>query len=160
HLAQVFEIPPALFGLADPDSAPTTRRIRSADRVPERGSQKGGDHPVRRRELLAGLATAPLAATAPATVPRPPVEQPAATLATSLEDVPLRPPPPHPHPNDAESPIPVLRQRLVDVRTDFQTSRYRTLASKLPRLVALAQARATADPHIQAVLAEIYNTVA
>ncbi len=159
HLAQVFEIPPALFGLADTDGAPTTRRIRRADRVPERGSHKGGDHPVRRRELLAGLATAPLAAAAPATVPRPPVEQPAATLVTSLEDVLLRHRHPPPHTDDADAAITVLRQSLAGARTDFQTSRYRALASKLPRLVALAQAR-SADPHIQAVLAEIYNTVA
>jgi transcriptional regulator with XRE-family HTH domain len=158
RLAHLFRVPPALFGLADPDGAPATDRGPSTDMVPGSRPWKGGDDPVRRRELLVGLATAPLAATAPA--PRPPVEEPSAVLVNSLEDLLLRHRRPHPTPDDAEVDIAVLRQGLVDAKTDFQTSRYRALAAKLPRLVTFAQASATPDPRTQDVLAEIYNTVA
>jgi len=160
RLAHLFQIPPALFGLADPDGAPATDRGPSTDMVPGGRPRKGGDDPVRRRELLVGLATAPLAATTRVTALRPPVEEPAAVLVTSLEDLLLRHRRPYPTSDDVEVDIAVLRQCLVDAKTDFQTSRYRALAAKLPRLVPLAQTRATADPRTQDILAEIYNTVA
>jgi transcriptional regulator with XRE-family HTH domain len=85
RLAHVFQIPPALFGLADSDGVPATYQGLSTDMVPGSRLRKGGDDPVRRRGLLVGLATAPLTATAPVTAPHPTVEAPSAMLVTSLE---------------------------------------------------------------------------
>jgi tetratricopeptide (TPR) repeat protein len=48
-----------------------------------------------------------------------------------------------------------LREGMTAAKADFQTSRYRQLAERLPALLATATADGSADP---AVLAELYNT--
>jgi hypothetical protein len=152
RLAAGLGIPCQLFGLAE-TSAGTARTISTAGKVPAgqpgNRQQEGGDGPVRRRELLgglAGLATAPLL---PAVAGPREAGDPAGELAAALERVLLR----------GTSPVPAispagLRAGLAAVRADFQASRYRALAARLPGLLAALDG-GTAEP---AVAAELYNT--
>jgi len=155
RLAEVFDIPPGLFGLADPVGAPTTRVPGGADRVAGTGPRRGGEEPVRRRELLVGLAGAPLLASAvPATAAG--RVDPAAALVASMEELLLR----RRLPADAPVQLDALRVGLAAAKADFQACRYRALAYRLPALVAGAEASTSTDPLAGGVLAEVYNTAA
>lgn len=154
RLATAFDIPPGLFGLVDigvvgTRVADTTNRVRE---MPAGLVREGGEDPVRRRDLLgafggglAGLAAAPLLPPTSARV----AGDPAGDLVIALEQVLL----------NGRDPAPALgsdalRAGLVAVRADFQASRYRALAVRLPRLLMAADG-GMAEP---AVVAELYNT--
>jgi tetratricopeptide (TPR) repeat protein len=107
---------------------------------------------VRRRELLGGLtalATVPLLPAGP--TPTSAAGDPAGELVAGLEQVLLRGTGPAPAIGPA-----ALRAGLAGVRADFQASRYRALADRLPGLLAAVEG-GTAAP---AVAAELYNTAA
>ncbi len=155
RLAEVFDIPPGLFGLADAVGAPTVQVPAALDRVAGAGPQGGGEELVRRREVLAGLAAAPLLGIVDSPAPAAPAD-PAAALAASLEDLLLR----RRLSTDAPVELDALRNGLAATKADFQACRYRALADRLPALVAAAEASTSIDPLAGAVLAEIYNTAA
>ncbi|MFF0659427.1 helix-turn-helix domain-containing protein [Micromonospora tulbaghiae] len=147
RLAALFDIPPELFGLADIDGPAFHQTGPPIDRV--RGDatrREGGVDPVRRREViggLAGLVGSTLAGSPPA-LSAPP------RVVTSLEDVLL---------GSYEVPTgPVdptrLRTALAGAWSDFRACRYARLSARLPRLVATATAgHATAADHERATAA-------
>jgi hypothetical protein len=147
HFATMFAIPPHLFGLADaPSTAPSTHAAGFPDTLPGRTASKGG--PVHRRQLLnaiTGVVVAPLLDTA-----GPTTDDPARRLVTALETL------VH-HGYAGATPVepPVLRTGMLAANADFQASRYRRLAERLPKLLAAADADPSSDP---AVAAELYNT--
>ncbi|MGV9806780.1 helix-turn-helix domain-containing protein [Micromonospora chersina] len=133
RLAAVFDIPPELFGLADIDgpafhqSGPPLDRVRG-----EATRREGGVDPVRRREViggLAGLVGSTLAGRSPAlaTPPR---------VITSLEDILLGG---CPTPAGTVDPA-RLRTALASAWSDFRACRYARLSARLPQLVAAATA--------------------
>jgi hypothetical protein len=159
RFAAVLGIPAHLFGLTSstapspagaallpPASSPTT----VGGTLPE-----GGDDPVRRRDLLAGLVGVTGAALAG--VPRPP--GPATTsLAQGLEALLAG------GPNPALPPggIQALRSHLGAAHTTFRACRYQELAATMPGVIAAAQAsltEATGQQHEQAaaLLADAYS---
>ena len=153
RLAEALDIPPAMFGLADTpprEAAPTAPADRA--RVPGRPVTQAGDDPVRRRELLGGLAG--LTVVNPVT-PQPgatPSSNPAHTLVARLEDLLLRPTSTTLGACDPAA----LRGELAIAKADFQHSRYGALAARLPWLLGGVQAMGeAADP---AAVAEVYNT--
>lgn len=157
RLAAVFNIPPRLFGLADLPGLTAVHRPIPAGKVPGESIREGGVDPVRRRELLgmlAGLATPTLLATTsePATAS----SDPTLDLVSGLEEALLRRTTPVHAIGSTELPISAteLRSGLIMVKVDFQASRYRALAARLPGLLIAADAGST-DP---AVAAELYNT--
>ena len=152
RLAEAFSIPPGLFGLAGPGVAGPWA-LAGADMVTESGPQRGGKEPVRRREVLVGLAVSPLLASGPPAGPA--GADSAAALVASLEDLLLRCRP------SAEAPVEldVLRRGLAAAKADFQTCRWSALAGRLPALVAAAEV-STGTAAAAGVLAEIYNTAA
>lgn len=150
RLAAAFDIPPRLFGLADPSGVFATHWPPAGDRVPATSATEGGDDPVQRREVLgglAGLATAPLLTSA--AVPGGASPDPTPELVTGLEEALLRPTGPVRPIGPAE-----LRKGLAAVKSDFQASRYRGLANQLPGLLA----RVEGAPVDSSVAAELYNT--
>jgi transcriptional regulator with XRE-family HTH domain/tetratricopeptide (TPR) repeat protein len=153
RLAAEFDIPLRMFGLAE-TGVVAAGVVGAADRVPtgQLGDRlaEGGDGPVRRRELLgglAGLATVPLVPAGPVGIHA--AGDAASELVAGLERVLLR------GTGTALAMSPAqLRAGLAGVRADFQASRYRSLASRLPVLLASIDC-APADA---AVAAELYNT--
>lgn len=149
RLAAAFDIPLGLFGLTDAPHGDTPPPTIAADRVPGSPMREGGE-PVRRRELLGGLAslaTGPLlpATSTPAHASGA-ANSPAPDLVAGLERVLL---------HGDTTPVAVdLRSGLAAARADFQASRYTALAARLPGLLAAAGDPA-ADP---GTAAEIYNT--
>jgi hypothetical protein len=114
-------------------------------------SREGGDNPVRRRELLAGLVSVTGAALLSSTA-RPP-----ATAASPLAHQLLN----HPAPVPPAS-VSTLRAQVAAARTTFQACRYTDLAATLPRVITTAQATLedTTDQHhnhIAALLADAYS---
>ncbi len=153
RLAAEIGIPLRLFGLAE-TGVVAARVVGGADRVrtgqPGDRLREGGDGPVRRRELLgglAGLATVPLLPASPAAAHA--ASDPVSELVAGLERVLLG----GTGPASAIGPA-GLRAGLAGVRADFQASRYRALAARLPGLLAAVDG-GTAEP---AVAAELYNT--
>ncbi|NES16156.1 MULTISPECIES: helix-turn-helix domain-containing protein [Micromonospora] len=138
RLAAVFDIPPELFGLADIDGPAFHRTGTPIDRVPgEALRREGGDDPVRRREVLGGLAGlvgSALTGNPPALAAPPP------SVVTSLEDVLLG--------GGATPAGPVdpirLRTALTAAWSDFRACRYAKLSARLPQLVTAASAGHTA----------------
>lgn len=134
RLAAAFDIPPELFGLADIDGPALRRTGTPIDRVPgEATRREGGDDPVRRREVLgglAGLAGFTLAGD-------PPVHaSPPRRVVTSLEDVLLGG---GPAPAGPVDPVRV-RTALTAAWSDFRACRYARLSARLPQLVAASSA--------------------
>jgi hypothetical protein len=148
RLARVFDIPPTLFGLTEPVGTVTGEIPTVMDSLAGPDPREGGNDPVRRRELLVGLAAVPLLAPGPT---RPGEYPSAGALVTSMEDLLLR----RRLPAAGPAPARVLRFGLAAAKADFQACRYRALADRLPGLVALAEAGEDTD----ALLAEVYNTV-
>ncbi len=153
HLAAELDIPLRLFGLAG-TGVVAARLAGTADKVPTGQPrdrlQEGGDDPVRRRELLsglAGLAIVPVLPAGPTDVSA--AGNPASDLVAGLERVLLYGAGTARLIGQAE-----LRAGLAGVRADFQSSRYRALAARLPGLLASVDG-GTAE---QAVAAELYNT--
>ncbi|MFG2052820.1 helix-turn-helix domain-containing protein [Micromonospora sp. NPDC048930] len=134
RLSAIFDIPPDLFGLMEIDgpayhqSGPPIDRVRG-----EATRREGGDDPVRRRDVLGGLAGlvgSALAGSPPAraTPPR--------RVVTSLEDVLLDGCPTPAGPVDPSR----LRTALASAWSDFRACRYAGLSARLPQLVATATA--------------------
>ena len=152
RLAAELGIPPRLFGLAGTGVVParlggTTDKVptgQPCDRLPE-----GGDDPVRRRELLGGLVGMTAVPLLPGPAGTSAAGDPAADLVAGLEQVLLH----GTGPALAIGPA-GLRAGLAGVRADFQSSRYRALAARLPSLLASIDGGA-AEP---AVAAGLYNT--
>jgi hypothetical protein len=154
QLATELGIPLRLFGLTS-IGVVADRLAGTADKVPTGQPrdrlQEGGDDPVRRRELLSGLAG--LAIMVPV-LPAGPTDasaasDPASDLVAGLERVLLY------GAGTAQSIGPAeLRAGLAGVRADFQSSRYRALAARLPGLLASVDGGAV-EP---ALAAELYNT--
>jgi hypothetical protein len=147
RLASVLAIPLDMFGLADTPSTPSTRATPQATTLANRGDAGQGG-PVRRRQFL-GVATA-VAATPLLNVTDPASHDPGRLLVANLENVIHQPPSAH-----AAMPADRVRAGMIAAKADFQASRYRRLADRLPALLATATADTRADP---AVLAELYNT--
>jgi Helix-turn-helix domain len=162
RLAAVLDLPPVVFGLVDQHTwcdmtgAPTGP-VRSQGhricRVPMPGREE--DDPVRRRMFLlgAGLAGTSLAGPHSGTTLAGEVDT-AALLAHQLGDVLLGP-------DTAAEPVPVtvLRDAFTAAQRDFSTCQYVPLASRLPALIAAAEATAAEcdTPDVRQVLAESYN---
>jgi transcriptional regulator with XRE-family HTH domain len=138
RFADALAIPPQLLGLADARDvlasrhADANQQMKSIDGPSLVGNfrQKDGDDPVRRRELLAGVAG--LAG--------------AATLASSASQAnPTGNPPPgseellYGKPGDPLS-LDALRGNIAAKRKEFQTARYDQLRAGLPRLIGTAVA--------------------
>ncbi|MFG2169486.1 helix-turn-helix domain-containing protein [Micromonospora chersina] len=133
RLAAVFDIPPELFGLTDIDGPAFHQTGPPLDRVPgEATRREGGVDPVRRREViggLAGLVGSTLAGSPPALAVPPHV-------VTSLEDVLLGSCPGPAGPVDPSR----LRTALASAWSDFRACRYARVSARLPQLVATATA--------------------
>jgi transcriptional regulator with XRE-family HTH domain len=147
RLASVLAIPPNMFGLADTPPTPSTRKAPQATTLADQGDAGQGG-PVRRRQFL-GVATA-VAATPLRNAADPSGHDPGRLLVARLENVVHQP-------SSAPAAMPVdrVREGMIAAKADFQASRYRRLAERLPALLATATADAGTDP---AVLAELYNT--
>src|SRR5262245_7006988 len=65
RLAAAFDIPPVMFGLTDTPGVEPADPAPQPVRVPERPATGAGDDPVRRRELLGGLAALTIGPAAP-----------------------------------------------------------------------------------------------
>lgn len=160
-IADVLRIPPEILGLAPrrrhgpagaPGFAPPPTAVARVNGDPGQGD---GEDPVRRRDLLAGIAGL-AGGTALARLPQqasPPIG--AAKFTAGLTGVLYGPGPP------AEPvPLPRLRAAVTAARADFQAARYRKLAAALPATIQTAVAtRAAAagdDPVAHALLAEAY----
>jgi transcriptional regulator with XRE-family HTH domain len=159
RFADVLGIPPHLFGLTLPTGPrPAGAALLTSASAPTTVGgtpREGGDDPVRRRELLAGLVgvtgTAVLGAAArPAVLGAvPAVQQLQDLLAGGL--------------NPALSPVgvPVLYGRLAAARATFYACRYHELARILPGVIATTQAsldEASGERHdqIAALFADAY----
>lgn len=155
RLAACLDIPPHLLGLAPPHQ-------RAAPEGPGAGRVGAqalfgaeGDDPVRRRELLAGLAGATTSAVlgSPAAA-----HAPARPSLSGLEDLLL-----HRQHEGALSADPTpsgITAAVHASRQDFSACRYDTLARALPGRIALAQALG-ADGHpgqAATAVAELYTT--
>ncbi|MFE5854117.1 helix-turn-helix domain-containing protein [Streptomyces sp. NPDC056500] len=156
RIAEILGIPPQLLGLASRhtfsgayESAPFSPgpATRVAGTLP---SGEEGEDPVRRRNLLAGLATTAattVLGTAPAS---------ARTTLSGLEDLLL-------HRDGSTSgvePTPhSVAAALATSRREFGTCRYDALARALPARIALAQAlgRLGAAEQSATTVAELYN---
>ncbi|OII65082.1 transcriptional regulator [Streptomyces sp. CC53] len=155
RLAACLDIPPHLLGLA-----PQRQRAASD---PTDGTRVGGHtvfgeegkDPVRRRNLLAGLAGATTsAALGPSAAARAPVPP----SLSGLEDVLLHR---HMQVRLTRDPTPSAVAAAVNAsRADFGACRYDTLARALPARIALAQALGTHGHPEQAAtaVAELYTT--
>jgi len=147
RLAAAFGIPPMMFGLTDTPGVEPSDPAPQPVRVPERPATRAGDDPVRRRELLGGLAAltiGPAASVQSAT-------NPATALVARIEDALLRP-----TGAAKASGITELRDALHAAKADFQASRYRSLTTRLPDL--LSRVHALGDAADAATAAEAYNT--
>lgn len=149
RFAAILDIPPHLFGLtatligaAPPPAAPTGTTVGET-------SREGGDDPVRRRELLAGLAS--VTGTALLETARPPTAVP---LTHQLCD--------QPGPEVPPVSLSVLHRQVAAARATFHGCRYHDLAATLPDIIATTQAaldHATGQRHeqIAALLADTYS---
>lgn len=155
RLAQVFRIPPVMFGLSETAGGVATPQARdNADKVAGSGPWEGSEESVRRRELLLSMASVPLVARFGSTTGN--ASSPASLVATTMRDLLLRRRQPPSSPADAHA----LRTGLATIKADFQACRFQTLAARLPSLVSSAEVTAGSDPAAAAILAEIYNTAA
>ncbi|MGC5343942.1 helix-turn-helix transcriptional regulator [Streptomyces sp. AM 4-1-1] len=159
QIADVLTIPPQLLGLASrhaPPSGPESvpRPAAGGTRVAARDGRdlfgEEGENPVRRRNLLAGLA----AATAGTVLGASPAA--ARPTLTGLEDLLLH------RGGDLTGTEPTraaVTAALDASRRDFGTCRYDSLARALPSRIALAQAlgRHRATEESAAAVAELYN---
>ncbi|WP_239098104.1 helix-turn-helix domain-containing protein [Micromonospora qiuiae] len=134
RLAAAFDIPPELFGLTD-DGATGSRQSRSTiGRLLGEGAYREvGDDPLRRRDVLGGLAglVGSTFAADPEALAAPP-----SRVVTSLEDILLGNTVPPAGPVDAAQ----LRSALAHAWSDFRACRYARLSARLPQLVATATA--------------------
>jgi transcriptional regulator with XRE-family HTH domain/tetratricopeptide (TPR) repeat protein len=156
RLAVAFSIPPALFGLAETSEAHHSVVTEDVGRLSRRLAPGLRAEPVRRRDVLAGLtAMAAVQMGGSQSVVARTANNPVVDLVSNLEDLLVR----GSRPADSR-PMngAMLRKGLEAVRADFQSSRYRALSSRLPRLVAAAELDTT--PANAATIAEIYNTAA
>ncbi|MFD6563878.1 helix-turn-helix domain-containing protein [Micromonospora profundi] len=134
RLAEIFDIPPELFGLAAGDGRTYNHLGGSLDRVHgEEPSREAGDGPVRRRDVLGGLAgivgaAIPVTDDGPAVVP--------GRVVNSLEDALLGNVPP---PAGLVGTAP-LRAALGTAWSDFHACRYTRLSTRLAGLVSMATA--------------------
>ncbi|MEV8389153.1 MULTISPECIES: helix-turn-helix transcriptional regulator [unclassified Streptomyces] len=165
RIAEVLNIPPQLLGLAPRHAAPPAlggvprpgtggTRVAGRDVRDVFGDQGEGEDPVRRRNLLAGIA-----GTATGTVlgGASAAHAGASPALTGLEDLLL-----HRGGTRAGEPTRASVTAAVDAsRRDFGTCRYDTLARALPSRIALAQAlgREHVDGQGQsaAAVAELYS---
>jgi transcriptional regulator with XRE-family HTH domain/tetratricopeptide (TPR) repeat protein len=145
RLAEVFAIPPHLFGLSRPIFDSTTASLSA-------GVDEDGD-PMRRRDLLATTAAVVTGATVLL-----PLDQATAAqgMADTIEDVLFG--------RAGATPIPdnQLAAQIAAARADFRATRYSQLARRLPRLLAQAvagrDAAAISDaPLAAARLAQTYT---
>ncbi|MEU0278783.1 helix-turn-helix transcriptional regulator [Streptomyces sp. NPDC006195] len=165
RIAEVLNIPPQLLGLAPRHAAPpgpgsVPRRTTGGTRVAGRdvrdvfGDEGEGEDPVRRRNLLAGIA-----GTATGTVLGgvSAASAGARPVLTGLEDLLL-----HRGGTSVGEPSRTSVTAALDAsRRDFGTCRYDTLARALPSRIALAQALGREHPGGQGqsatAVAELYS---
>jgi transcriptional regulator with XRE-family HTH domain len=160
RVAAALSIPPQLLGLVPRhghlhQQPITPRPERGATRVPSvMPLGEESEDPVRRRNLLAGLAGAATAAVlgpAPAASARP--------ALAGLEDLLLHRPA---APLGLEPTPATVSAAITAARSDFSACRYDTLARALPSRIALAQALGADGRPEQAAtaVAELYNLAA
>ena len=139
RLAEIFDIPPALFGLVDGNDPTFNRFGSSLDKVRSGEAwHEDGEDPVRRRDVLGGLAGL-VGAALPA--PGDAVAAPS-RVVVSLEDVLLDTYQMQIGPVDRGH----LQRLIAGAWTDFNACRYARLSARLPQLVATAAAsHAVAD---------------
>ncbi|MEV6815512.1 helix-turn-helix transcriptional regulator [Micromonospora sp. NPDC051296] len=133
RLAAAFDIPAELFGLAETEATGSRQSLSPIGRVLGEGAYpEVGDDPLRRRDVLggmAGLVGSALMADSQALAAPPP------RVVASLEDVLLGTVVP-PGPVDPAQ----LRGTLARAWSDFRACRYARLSARLPQLVADATA--------------------
>jgi transcriptional regulator with XRE-family HTH domain len=153
HFAETLGIPPHLFGLTAVATGAAPLPAAAVGTTVGEISREGGDDPVRRRELLAGLVSVTGAALLGSTA-RPP-EASATPLAHHLLNQPISGPQP--------VRLAVLRTRVANARATFHACRYSDLAANLPDVIATAQATlnhtSSGQHHDQlaALLADAYS---
>lgn len=167
RLAATFAIPADMLGLTTAPAVQHTEgpAIASLVGTAAAAAQEESD-PMRRRELLVGLATGPLLAAAASAAAGSPAGAAPAThsLQQALTAVLLHPAPPHPGPVTPEDPAggdiapQVLTRELATCMTAFQASRYDVLTLRLPALVTRIDTLPAAQ--LPQVRAEVYNAVA
>jgi hypothetical protein len=161
RFAGALDIPPHLFGLISPDAMAAVGappQPRAADPVTVGGTARegGGDDPMRRREMLAGIvgvtgtALVGTASRSPGGPGVPSSRQPRLVLGGDPDGLAL--------PADVKT----LRGQLAAAHATFSASRYDELAGLLPGIIATAQASAgqlTGEQHDQAaaLLAGAYS---
>ncbi|MET7959027.1 helix-turn-helix domain-containing protein [Micromonospora zamorensis] len=156
RLAEIFDIPPELFGLATGDGRRFNGLGGSLDRVlGEEPSREAGGGPVRRRDVLGGLAgivgaAIPVTGDGPAAMP--------GRVVSSLEDALLGNAPAPADPVDPAR----LRAALGTAWSDFHACRYTRLSSRLSGLVSMAtSAHSVANvddrPTTASTLAQTYH---
>jgi transcriptional regulator with XRE-family HTH domain len=160
RLAEALSIPPELLGITVPRGHAVAHSIVVestvvTDMVSRTSGRGDGEGPVRRRELLAGIAGLAAATTFPAVPANAGGRR--EQLIRAVEDflhgaqVPI-----------AEStPLPLLRSAVIAARRDYQAARYERLSAVVPPLIAAATATrdaATGDDRAAAdtALAEAY----
>lgn len=131
RIAHGLRIPPALLGLAPTDSTDTSPRnrplpSRTATRVTA-GSPPAEEDPVRRRDMMTGALGLSAGLLTKAT---PAAADPAAAIETALFNPPSATP----------VPLPELARALSTARRDYAATRYHQLATRLPHLIATAEA--------------------
>jgi transcriptional regulator with XRE-family HTH domain len=167
RFSQVLAIPPQAFGLAPPDSSRAGRHAvepKDGDpcvrwpRVSREPQWEDGEDPVRRRELLAGVAG--LVGTATFGLTSVGCGKTLTDPGAGLEDMLYRS-----TANVEPVPLAALRTAITAIRADFQNARYDRMAASLPGLIGTATAtRDHADGHERAaastLLADAYITAA
>jgi hypothetical protein len=156
QLADALAIPYEAFGLATRHAEPRVRMAElSGPRVGRNFRRKDGDDPVRRRELLTGVA----GLAGGAALARPAVSRAqGASSPAGLEDSLFG--------SGTGEPVPpaTLRAAINAAREDFQTARYDRLALRLPALIRTAVATNQAADRDQtgtsSLLADAYITAA
>ncbi len=157
-IADALRIPARLLGLANTPSqsvAPSRSAPGSGLRVGRVTSPTVKEDPVqRRRFLLAAGAT--VAGGLPAFAPSADVVDPARLLTQRLGDALLTP-----VSRSTPAPLPLLRQGAALARREFTACDYIHLTTRLPTLLAAAEATAALhpEPGVHQVLATTYNVI-
>jgi transcriptional regulator with XRE-family HTH domain len=151
HFADALGVPLYVFGLMPTATGAASPLPVSTRTTVGETPREGGDDPVRRRELLAGLVSVTGTALL-GTSARPTAAQAASQMALANPG----------SPDVVPVSIGVLRARVAAARATFHDCRYDDLAAALPDVIAIAQAtldHAAGHHHDQtaALLADAYS---
>ncbi len=151
RFAEAFDIPSGMLGLRDTVEPDQDRGYSGQQQ--SRAAQDGED-PMRRRDVLTGIALAPLLAAVP-----PPATSSGNRLFTALHDALLHPAVMAPAPAQHLDDVSQVKADLDRCMRAFQASNYPALTSRLPPLVRRAAQLPLTDASSAAVAAAVLNTV-